>query len=115
MASYWSEDLCEGVSGYESIPYEQCEMCENEKIRYTIPVVEEMANLMLSCFDKMTASQTKSILEMAQQKKTISRRDVIELLRISNNRVYYLLRKMKCSGLLAATVTRGRGARYRSV
>lgn len=81
----------------------------------TIPVVEEMANFMLYCFDKMTASQTKLILEMAQQKETISRRDVIELLRVSNNRANYLLRKMKCSGLLAATVTKGRGARYRSV
>ena len=28
------EDLGEGVSGYEPIPYEQCEMCGNERIRY---------------------------------------------------------------------------------
>ena len=28
------EDLGEGISGYESIPYEQCEMCGNERIRY---------------------------------------------------------------------------------
>lgn len=80
----------------------------------TIPVIEELAHFMLSCFDKMTAAQTELILEMAKTSETISRRDVIELLRVSNNRANYLLRKMKCMGLITATVTKGRGARYRS-
>ena len=81
----------------------------------TIPVIEEMAHFMLSCFDKMTAAQTELILEMAKNNETISRRDVIELLRVSNNRANYLLRKMKNSGLLMPIVIKGRGAKYKSV
>ena len=79
----------------------------------TIPVIEEMAHFMLACFDKMTAAQTELILELAKEKDTISRRDVIESLRVSNNRANYLLRKMKQAGLLAPVVTKGRGAKYK--
>lgn len=46
--------------------------------------------------------------------ETITRRDVIEFLRISNNRANYLLRKLKQNGLLVPVVTKGRGARYRA-
>lgn len=81
----------------------------------TIPVIEEMAHFMLACFDKMTAAQTELILEMAKNNETISRRDVIELLRVSNNRANYLLRKLKNSGLLMPVVIKGRGAKYRFV
>lgn len=80
----------------------------------TIPVIEEMAQFMLACFDKMTAAQTELISELAQKQDTITRRDVIELLRVSNNRANYLLRKMKQAGLLAPVVTKGRGAKYRA-
>ena len=80
----------------------------------TIPVIEEMANFMLSCFDKMTAAQTELILELARNHETLSRRDVIELLRVSNNRANYLLRKMKNTGLLVPVVNKGRGAKYRA-
>ena len=81
----------------------------------TIPVIEEMAHFMLACFDKMTAAQTELIMELAKEKETISRRDVIESLRVSNNRANYLLRKMKQAGLLAPIVTKGRGAKYKSI
>ena len=79
----------------------------------TIPVIEEMAHFMLECFDKMNALQTEMILALAGTKETISRRDVIEHLRVSNNRANYLLRVMKKSNLLTPVVTRGRGANYR--
>ena len=79
----------------------------------TIPVIEEMAYFMLECFDKMNALQTEMILALAATKETISRRDVIEHLRVSNNRANYLLRVMKKSGLLTPVVTKGRGANYR--
>lgn len=79
----------------------------------TIPVIEEMARFMLSCFDKMTANQTNLIIDLARDKGTISRRDVIEHLRISNNRANYLLRTMKKTGQLTAVVSKGRGAKYR--
>ena len=79
----------------------------------TIPVIEEMAHFMLECFDKMNALQTEMILALAATKETISRRDVIEHLRVSNNRANYLLRVMKKSDLLTPVVTKGRGANYR--
>ena len=81
----------------------------------TIPVIEEMANFMLACFDKMTAAQTELILELARNNETISRRDVIEFLRVSNNRANYLLRKMKNAGSLMPVVIKGRGAKYKAV
>lgn len=79
----------------------------------TIPVIEEMAHFMLDCFDKMTNVQTDLILELAERKETISRRDVIEHLRVSGNRANYLLRVMKKLNLLTPVVTKGRGANYR--
>ena len=79
----------------------------------TIPVIEEMAHFMLECFDKMNAFQTEMILNLAATKETISRRDVIEHLRVSGNRANYLLRIMKKSSLLTPVVTKGRGANYR--
>ena len=81
----------------------------------TIPVIEEMANFMLACFDKMTAAQTELVLELARNNETISRRDVIELLRVSNNRANYLLKKMKSAGLLMPVVIKGRGAKYKAI
>lgn len=81
----------------------------------TIPVIEEMANFMLACFDKMTAAQTELILELARNNETISRMDVIEFLRVSNNRANYLLRKMKNAGSLMPVVIKGRGAKYKAV
>ena len=80
----------------------------------TIPVIEEMAHFMLSCFKKMTKAQADIVLEMAWNRDTITRRDVIELLRVSNNRANYLLRKMKNAGLLTPVVIKGRGAKYRA-
>ena len=79
----------------------------------TIPVIEEMAYFMLNCFEKMTAIQKELIIELAKTKGTISRRDVIEFLRVSGNRANYLLRIMKKSELLTPVVTKGRGANYR--
>lgn len=80
----------------------------------TIPVIEEMAYFMLECFDKMNAAQTELILELAKSKGSITRRDVIESLRVSNNRANYLLRKMKQASLLIPVITTGRGAKYRA-
>lgn len=80
----------------------------------TIPVIEEMAWFMLGCFKKMTKKQTNLVLELAWDKKVISRRDVMENLHVSSNRANYLLRKMKNAGILVPIVTRGRGAKYRA-
>lgn len=80
----------------------------------TIPVIEELACFMLSCFKKMTKEQTKLVLNLAWNKDAITRRDVIEALRVSSNRANYLLRKMKNAGALIPIVTRGRGAKYKA-
>jgi predicted HTH transcriptional regulator len=61
----------------------------------------------------MNALQCEMILALAEDKETISRRDVIEQLRVSNNRANYLLRKMKNANLLVAVVAKGRGAKYK--
>ncbi len=79
----------------------------------TIPVIEELARFMLECFEKMTDAQYEMILNLAASKDIITRRDVIELLRVSNNRANYLLRKMKNANKLDIIVPRGRGAKYR--
>lgn len=79
----------------------------------TIPVIEELARFMLACFEKMNTLQSEMILALAEDKETISRRDVIENLRVSNNRANYLLRKMKNTNLLEVVVSKGRGAKYK--
>lgn len=79
----------------------------------TIPVIEELARFMLECFEKMNTLQSEMILALAEDKETISRRDVIENLRVSNNRANYLLRKMKNTNLLEVVVSKGRGAKYK--
>ena len=79
----------------------------------TIPVIEELAWFMLDCFETMNTLQCEMILVLAEEKETISRRDVIEQLRVSNNRANYLLRKMKNANLLVAVVAKGRGAKYK--
>lgn len=77
----------------------------------TIPVIEEMANFMLTCFDTMTKDQLELILQMASNQEFITRHDVIELLRISNNRAGYLLKKLVKEGRLKLIDTR-RNAHY---
>ena len=68
---------------------------------------------MLDCFETMNVQQCEMIQALAAEKETISRRDVIEHLRVSNNRANYLLRKMKNSNLLTTIITKGRGAKYK--
>lgn len=72
----------------------------------TIPVIEEMAKFMVECFDKMTANQYQLIIQMASMQESITRRDVIELLRISSNQAGYLLRKLVADGKLILIDTR---------
>ena len=60
----------------------------------TIPVIEEMASFMLECFDIMTEDQLQLILQLATIQKSITRRDVIELLRVEKYQAGYLLKKL---------------------
>lgn len=78
----------------------------------TIPVIEEMAKFMLECFDKMNSRQIDLVVQMAKNSAYITRRDVIEQLRVTPNRANYLLRKAKQDGYLEFIVNRGRYAKY---
>ena len=77
----------------------------------TIPVIEELAHFMLACFDKMTNSQTSLILKTAIENEYITKKDVMEKLRISANQAGYLLKKLVTSGDLEI-VTHGRYSKY---
>lgn len=77
----------------------------------TIPVIKEMANFMLECFEKMTADQLRLIIQLAKTREPITRRDVIELLKISKNQAGYLLRKLVAENKLVLVDTRKK-ARY---
>ena len=77
----------------------------------TIPVIEELAHFMLSCFDKMTNSQTSLVLKIAMENKYITKKDVMEKLRISANQAGYILKKLLTSGDLEI-VTHGRYSKY---
>ena len=72
----------------------------------TIPVIEEMAYFMLSCFETMTKDQLELVVQMASNRDSITRRDVIELLRVSSNQAGYLLRKLVGEGRLQLIDTR---------
>ena len=72
----------------------------------TIPVIEEMAGFMLSCFEIMTKDQVQLILQMVKRNGSITKRDVIELLGISSNQAGYLLKKMVLDEKLTLIDTR---------
>lgn len=78
----------------------------------TIPVIEEMAYFMLSCFDKMENCHEEVILNIAREKDVFNKRDVIEALHISVNHASYLLRKLAHAGVIEI-VHRGRYSKYR--
>lgn len=77
----------------------------------TIPVIEELAHFMLACFDKMTNSQTSLVLKMAKENEYITKKNVMEKLRISANQAGNLLKKLVASGDLEI-VTHGRYSKY---
>ena len=77
----------------------------------TIPVIEELAHFMLACFDKMTNSQTSLVLKIAMENEYITKKNVMEKLRVSANQAGYLLKKLVASGDLKI-VTHGRYSKY---
>ena len=78
----------------------------------TIPVIEEMAHFMLSCFDKMENCHEEVILNIAQEKELFNKRDIIDALHISVNHASWLLRKLTQAGKIEI-VHRGRYSKYR--
>ncbi len=77
----------------------------------TIPVIEEMARFMLDCFEKMNKSHMDLALKIAKNQEYITRRDVMEQLRVSPNRATYILQKLRDADELVP-VHRGRYAKY---
>ena len=80
----------------------------------TIPVIETMASFMLSCFLKMNECQTEIIYTLAIGREFITKRDVMEYLRISVNQANYLLRKLVSNNVLEI-VNYGRYSKYKLV
>ena len=74
----------------------------------TIPVIEEMAKFMLSCFDLMEEDQESLIVHFATVEHSITRRDVMELLGIKSSQAGYLLRKLVSDNKLKMINTRGK-------
>lgn len=77
----------------------------------TIPVIKEMAEFMLSCFDKMNACHEDVVLKIASKSETFNKRDVIEALNISTNHANYILRKMVQTREIVL-VNKGRHSKY---
>lgn len=78
----------------------------------TIPVIQEMAQFMLDCFEKMNECQEDVVIKMAGKQDFFCKRDVIEALHVTVNHANYLLRKMVQSGKIEL-VNRGRHSKYR--
>lgn len=78
----------------------------------SIPVIETMASFMLDCFEKMTGNQTEFVIKLAESKDYITKKDIIEGLRITAVQATYLLRKLVLSGELKI-IAHGRYSKYR--
>ena len=77
----------------------------------TIPVIEELAKFMLSCFEKMNSDQENLIVQFAKGREFIIKRDIMELLDVSKNRAGYLLKKLVFENKLIL-VGSGTNSRY---
>lgn len=78
----------------------------------SIPVIKCMAEFMLKCFDKMTIHQESIVDKLAKENILITKRQVMEVLRISSCQANYLMRKLVDDGRLEL-LNRGRYAKYR--
>lgn len=80
----------------------------------TIPVIEKMASFMLDCFDKINDCQIELVVQMARNADSITRRDVIEQLRVTPNQANYILKKVKQANKIACSgkSKRGRYVKY---
>lgn len=79
----------------------------------TIPVIEELARFMLRCFDRMNEYTDELVINLAANREYITKRDIIELLRITPSQASTVLKNLKQNGILQAVVTRGRKSNYR--
>ena len=77
----------------------------------TIPVIEELAKFMLSCFEKMNSDQENLIVQFAKGREFVIKRDIMELLDVSKNRAGYLLKKLVFENKLIL-VGSGTNSRY---
>lgn len=80
----------------------------------TIPVIHEMANFMLRCFQKMDETDEKIVIRMGIDKKTFTKQDIIENLSITTSNANILLKKMIQSNKIEM-INKGRYAKYRVV
>lgn len=79
----------------------------------TIPVIEEMAQFMLGCFNKMNEYTYELVINMAKNKEFITKRDIIDLLRITPSKATTVLKKLKQDSILQPVVNSGRKSNYK--
>lgn len=77
----------------------------------SIPVIEEMANFMLSCFEKLLEYPEEVVVERTKQLGYISKQDIIDILRMSTDEANTLIRKLVNKKQIMIT-NRGRYAKY---
>jgi len=80
----------------------------------TIPVIKEMANFMIVCFNKMIQSQLSLILDIATYTDFFNKRDIIESLHISTNQADFLIKKLIEINQLEQ-ISRGKNVKYKIV
>lgn len=79
----------------------------------TIPVIESMACFMLNCFEIMSKHTNELVINLAKNKEYITKKDIIELLRITPNQANNILKKLKQQRILQPVVGRGRKSNYK--
>ena len=68
---------------------------------------------MLNCFEIMSKHTNELVINLAKNKEYITKKDIIELLRITPNQANNILKKLKQQRILQPVVGRGRKSNYK--
>ncbi len=91
-------------------------MCDGQKYKQfgnsvSIPVIKSMAEFMLDCFANLTSDPVRLVCLLAKNNKYITKKDVIDLLKVDTNQANFILKKVSDRGRIKI-VSRGRYATY---
>lgn len=79
----------------------------------SIPVIEEMAKFMLSCFERMLECPEEVIVERAKKDGYITKQDIVDILKVSTQEANALIRKLVKKDKIQI-INRGCHAKYRA-
>lgn len=77
----------------------------------TIPAIEEMAKFMRKCLRRLLEDPESIIIQLASQRTTLCKHEIMEVLPLSKWQVNYLLRKMRESGEIEL-ISKGKNSKY---